>query len=376
MLAFRTGTVRCSASAQSCRPIAWSSCCTFARAAAGVVHGAGCAYALCRFDLSVGQLARLYGAARSGVGSVPAHGGGRQLLRHAGQAKRTDVAFVLMPGKIAALDVGPVPRGRLGSSGEVQIPSPTTEGLVVVRAPYKGIAYRSQTEAALAQTLCAPVQTLKKSSRSVSKEGQSASVKNAEMLSLGSSMRSRFGRARAVPFRLCLRKPRASNFALAFRQRIRVTFAAHAGEDDDLACCGTILARTGPADWANGIYDRRHGETPFSCGRHPRRPRAHGWVDDRLVESCSGARVSTNDEGPARGWCLSRISKLRMHGFFKVVLVCGLTAGGRQLLSRNSQCRGSACPAGLRPRRPRCRDRTRVRVRGVRRSLARGPRRQ
>jgi uncharacterized membrane protein len=113
------------------------------------------AYALCRFDLSVDSL-RVSTALLDQGWVLSLHTAtGDNFYVMPGQTRRTDVAFVLMPG-VAALDVGPVPR-RFGTSGEVQIPSPTAEGLVVVRAPYKGIAYRSQTEAALAQTVCAPV---------------------------------------------------------------------------------------------------------------------------------------------------------------------------------------------------------------------------
>lgn len=113
------------------------------------------AYALCRFDLSVDSL-RVSTALLDQGWVLSLHtAAGDNFYVMPGQAKRTDVAFVLMPG-VAALDVGPVPR-RFGTSGEVQIPSPTAEGLVVVRAPHKGIAYRGQTEAALARTVCAPV---------------------------------------------------------------------------------------------------------------------------------------------------------------------------------------------------------------------------
>lgn len=113
------------------------------------------AYVLCRFDLSVDSL-RVSTALLDQGWVLSLHTAvGDNFYVMPGQAKRTDVAFVLMPG-VAALDVGPVPR-RFGSSGEVQIPAPTTEGLVVVRAPYKGLAYRSETEATLAQTVCAPV---------------------------------------------------------------------------------------------------------------------------------------------------------------------------------------------------------------------------
>ena len=113
------------------------------------------AYALCRFDLSVDSL-RVSTALFDQGWVLSLHtAAGDNFYVMPGQTKRTDVSFVLTPG-VAALDVGPVPR-RFGTSGEVQIPSPTVEGVVMVRAPYKGIAYRRQTESALAQTVCAPV---------------------------------------------------------------------------------------------------------------------------------------------------------------------------------------------------------------------------
>jgi len=113
------------------------------------------AYAICRYDVSVDSL-RISTALLDQGWMLTLHtASGDNYYVMPGQAKRTDVTFVIMPG-VAALDVGPVPR-RFGTSGEVQIPSPTAEGVVMVRAPYKGIAFRGQTEAALAQTVCAPV---------------------------------------------------------------------------------------------------------------------------------------------------------------------------------------------------------------------------
>ena len=46
---------------------------------------------------------------------------------------------------------------RRVSAQETQVASPSWEGLVVVRAPLKGLAWRAETEAALRRASCTPV---------------------------------------------------------------------------------------------------------------------------------------------------------------------------------------------------------------------------
>ena len=48
-------------------------------------------------------------------------------------------------------------RARRISATDSQIPTPTNEGLVIVRAPLKGLAWRAEAEALLKRASCNPV---------------------------------------------------------------------------------------------------------------------------------------------------------------------------------------------------------------------------
>jgi hypothetical protein len=65
--------------------------------------------------------------------------------------RRTEVSFVLVPSGPDAL---PIP--RRASATESQIASPTLEGLVVLRAPLRGLAWTAETEATLQRASCKP----------------------------------------------------------------------------------------------------------------------------------------------------------------------------------------------------------------------------
>ena len=97
-------------------------------------------------------------------GGVAAHGwtlslhtpqGDNFYVMPAQQLRRNEVSLTLVPGADRLNDFGPAPR-RL-SSQETQIASPSWEGLVIVRAPLKGLAWRAETEAALQRAACTPV---------------------------------------------------------------------------------------------------------------------------------------------------------------------------------------------------------------------------
>ncbi|RTL71286.1 MAG: DUF1254 domain-containing protein [Hyphomicrobiales bacterium] len=110
-------------------------------------------YAFCRFDLSVDNL-RVSAVLPEPGWTLSLHSAfGDNFYIMPGQQKRTDITFVIAPG-IASAEIGSSPR-RFGS-GDVQIPAPTLEGIVMVRAPLKGLAYRAETEAMLARTSCTP----------------------------------------------------------------------------------------------------------------------------------------------------------------------------------------------------------------------------
>ena len=65
------------------------------------------------------------------------------------------VTLTVVPGVERLSEFASTPR-RV-SATESQIPSPSTEGLVVVRAPLKGLAWRAEAEAILRRASCTPV---------------------------------------------------------------------------------------------------------------------------------------------------------------------------------------------------------------------------
>ena len=79
----------------------------------------------------------------------------RQWLAGPAAAPRRGLPDWVVPGVERLSEFASTPR-RV-SATESQIPSPSTEGLVVVRAPLKGLAWRAEAEAILRRASCAPV---------------------------------------------------------------------------------------------------------------------------------------------------------------------------------------------------------------------------
>lgn len=112
-------------------------------------------YAMCRFDLAVDSL-RVVAVLPEPGWTLSLHSAqGDNFYAMAGQQKRTEVTFVVVPAGERSLDIGSAPR-RLGGV-DLQVASPTLEGIIVVRAPLKGLAYRQETEALLSGTACSTV---------------------------------------------------------------------------------------------------------------------------------------------------------------------------------------------------------------------------
>ena len=114
-------------------------------------------YAMCRFDVSVDSLAVTAAVAHPGWTLSMHTPAGRQLLRHAGPAAapRRGVPDWWCRRPTTFSEFASTPR-RI-SATESQIPSPTYEGLVMVRAPLKGLAWRAEAEALLKRASCTPV---------------------------------------------------------------------------------------------------------------------------------------------------------------------------------------------------------------------------
>jgi uncharacterized membrane protein len=67
--------------------------------------------------------------------------------------RRTDVAVLLLPP--GDRFVGLLAEARL-TSGFAQVALPSAEGIVLIRAPDKGVAYRAEVDAELAKATCTP----------------------------------------------------------------------------------------------------------------------------------------------------------------------------------------------------------------------------
>jgi len=67
--------------------------------------------------------------------------------------RRTEIAVLILPP--GDRFVGVLPEARL-AAGFAQVSMPSADGIVLIRAPDKGIAYRAQVDAELAKASCAP----------------------------------------------------------------------------------------------------------------------------------------------------------------------------------------------------------------------------
>jgi uncharacterized membrane protein len=112
-------------------------------------------YAMCRYDLSEDPVAVSAALADAGwTLSLHTPHGDNFYVMPAQQLRRPEVSFVVVPGGDRS-DHAPSPR-RI-SSATAQITSPTLEGLAVVRAPLRGLAWRAEAEALLRRASCAAV---------------------------------------------------------------------------------------------------------------------------------------------------------------------------------------------------------------------------
>jgi uncharacterized membrane protein len=110
-------------------------------------------YAMCRYDLSEGPVAVAATVLAPGWALSLHSPMGTNFYVLPGQAQRhLDVSFVITP---SGPDAAPLPIRR-ESSDDTQVASPTSEGLVVLRAPLRGLAWTAEAEAALQAASCAP----------------------------------------------------------------------------------------------------------------------------------------------------------------------------------------------------------------------------
>jgi uncharacterized membrane protein len=113
-------------------------------------------YAMCRYDVSVDSLVVTAAMVHAGwTLSLHTPQGDNFYVMPAQQLRRGEVSLTVVLGAERLSEFATTPR-RL-SATESQIPSPSYEGLVVVRAPLKGLAWRAEAEAILRRASCTPV---------------------------------------------------------------------------------------------------------------------------------------------------------------------------------------------------------------------------
>jgi uncharacterized membrane protein len=113
-------------------------------------------YAMCRYDLSVDSLTVTAAMAQAGwTLSLHTPQGDNFYVMPAQESRRGDISLTVVPSAERLGEFVATPK-RVGGQ-ETQITSPSWEGLVVVRAPLKGLAWRTDTEAALRRATCTPL---------------------------------------------------------------------------------------------------------------------------------------------------------------------------------------------------------------------------
>lgn len=113
-------------------------------------------YALCRYDVSADSL--MVRVAMGDVGwtlSLHTPQGDNFYVMPAQPQRQGEVSLTIVPGIDRLGEFVAAPRRITGQ--ETNVASPSWEGIVMVRAPLKGLAWRAETEALLRRASCSPV---------------------------------------------------------------------------------------------------------------------------------------------------------------------------------------------------------------------------
>jgi uncharacterized membrane protein len=112
-------------------------------------------YAFCRYDVSAGPVAVSAVLPDVGWSLALYTPQGDNYYAAPGQSGRTtDVNFLIVAASDRLINL--TPGVRRADVDATQVTSPQREGLIVVRAPYRGIAFEAATRAALAKASCQP----------------------------------------------------------------------------------------------------------------------------------------------------------------------------------------------------------------------------
>lgn len=114
-------------------------------------------YSVCRFDARKGPVSVNIDLMDIGwtVG-VYKNDGSSVYSATAPPGKITHIALTIVPGDDRFMGLTAEARGKVSNVTETPLGVTAKEGLIVVRAPDKGLSYASQAEAGLARSSCAP----------------------------------------------------------------------------------------------------------------------------------------------------------------------------------------------------------------------------
>jgi uncharacterized membrane protein len=113
-------------------------------------------YAICHFDTANGPVAV--------SAKLPDHGwtigifnpdGSSAYFAAASPGRATSIALTIVPADDRFMGLTPEAKGII-NAGQAPLTVAAREGLIVVRAPDRGLAYRAESEAGLMQASCAP----------------------------------------------------------------------------------------------------------------------------------------------------------------------------------------------------------------------------
>ena len=111
-------------------------------------------YAMCRYELTGGSVSVTAAVVDTGwVLSLHTPRGENFYVMPQQLLRRTEVSFLVTPAGVADQARAP----RVATPADTQVLSPSIEGLIVIRAPLKGLAWQAETEAALARSSCTQV---------------------------------------------------------------------------------------------------------------------------------------------------------------------------------------------------------------------------
>jgi uncharacterized membrane protein len=111
-------------------------------------------YAMCRYELTGGSVSVTAAIMDTGwVLSLHTPRGENFYVMPQQLLRRSEVSFLVVPTGIA----DQARTQKAATPGDTQVLSPSVEGLIVIRAPLKGIAWQAETEAALARSSCTQI---------------------------------------------------------------------------------------------------------------------------------------------------------------------------------------------------------------------------